>query len=200
MLAPMAICGIDEAGRGPLAGPVVAAAVILPRKGRPKGLDDSKQLSLEAREQLAAKIRAVGIVAVGLASVEEIDALNILRASHLAMRRAFDELVKLQMPVAAIVDGNMSPDLPCPVECVVDGDVIVPIVSAASIIAKVERDRMMTELCAQFPGYAFSKHKGYSTPEHQEALARLGPCAIHRRSFKPVQDALQAQLQLRAAS
>jgi ribonuclease HII len=196
----MAICGIDEAGRGPLAGPVVAAAVILPRKGRPKGLDDSKQLSLEAREQLAAKIRAVGIVAVGLASVEEIDALNILRASHLAMRRAFDELVKLQMPVAAIVDGNMSPDLPCPVECVVDGDVIVPIVSAASIIAKVERDRMMTELCAQFPGYAFSKHKGYSTPEHQEALARLGPCAIHRRSFKPVQDALQAQLQLRAAS
>ncbi len=160
----------------------------------------SKQLSLEAREQLAASIRAVGIVAVGLASVEEIDALNILRASHLAMRRAFDELAKLQMPVAAIVDGNMSPELPCPVECVVDGDVIVPIVSAASIIAKVERDRMMTELCAQFPGYAFSKHKGYATPEHQEALARLGPCAIHRRSFKPVQDALQAQLQLRAAS
>lgn len=200
MLAAMAICGIDEAGRGPLAGPVVAAAVILPRKGRPKGLDDSKQLSLEAREQLAARIRAVGLVAVGLASVEEIDALNILRASHLAMRRAFDELVKLQMPVAAIVDGNMSPELPCPVECVVDGDVIVPIVSAASIIAKVERDRMMTELCAQFPGYAFSKHKGYATPEHQQALARLGPCAIHRRSFKPVQDALQAQLQLRAAS
>ena len=200
MLAPMAICGIDEAGRGPLAGPVVAAAVILPRKGRPKGLDDSKQLTAEAREQLALKIRAIGIIGVGVASVEEIDTLNILRASHLAMRRAFDELVKLQMPVAAIVDGNMSPDLPCPVECVVDGDVIVPIVSAASIIAKVERDRMMTELCAQFPGYAFSKHKGYSTPEHQEALARLGPCAIHRRSFKPVQDALQTQLQLRAAS
>ncbi len=200
MLARMAICGIDEAGRGPLAGPVVAAAVILPRKGRPKGLDDSKQLTAEAREELAAKIRAIGFVAVGLASVEEIDTLNILRASHLAMRRAFDELVKLEAPVAAIVDGNMAPDLPCPVECVIDGDVIVPIVSAASIIAKVERDRMMTELCAQFPGYAFSKHKGYSTPEHQEALARLGPCAIHRKSFKPVQDALQTQLQLRAAS
>jgi len=200
MLARMAICGIDEAGRGPLAGPVVAAAVILPRKGRPKGLDDSKQLTLEAREELAAKIRAVGIVAVGVASVEEIDTLNILRASHLAMRRAFDELIKIQTPVAAIVDGNMAPDLPCPVEWVIDGDVIVPIVSAASIIAKVERDRMMTELCAQYPGYAFSKHKGYSTPEHQEALARLGPCAVHRKSFKPVQDALQTQLQLRAAS
>ena len=198
MLVRMAICGIDEAGRGPLAGPVVAAAVILPRKGRPKGLDDSKQLTLEAREELAAKIRAVAIVGVGVASVEEIDTLNILRASHLAMRRAFDALS--ETPVAAIVDGNMAPDLPCPVEWVIDGDVIVPIVSAASIIAKVERDRMMTELCAQYPGYAFSKHKGYSTPEHQEALARLGPCAIHRKSFKPVQDALQTQLQLRAAS
>jgi ribonuclease HII len=187
MLARMGICGIDEAGRGPLAGPVVAAAVILPRKGRPKGLDDSKQLTPEAREELAAAIRRIGIVAVGVASVEEIDRLNILRASHLAMRRAFDALSEI--PVAAIVDGNMSPDLPCPVECVIDGDVIVPIVSAASIVAKVERDRMMVELCGQFPGYAFSKHKGYSTPEHFEALARLGPCAIHRRSFKPVQTA-----------
>jgi ribonuclease HII len=181
----MAICGIDEAGRGPLAGPVVAAAVILPRKGRPKGLDDSKQLSTEAREELAAAIWKIGIVGVGIATVEEIDTINILRASHLAMKRAFEALS--QIPVAAIVDGNMAPDLPCPVECVIDGDVIVPIVSAASIIAKVERDRMMVELCAQYPGYAFSKHKGYGTPEHQQALARLGPCAIHRRSFKPVQ-------------
>lgn len=194
----MGICGIDEAGRGPLAGPVVAAAVILPRKGRPRGLDDSKQLTAEAREELALKIREVGIVAVGVASVEEIDALNILRASHLAMRRAFDALP--EMPVAAIVDGNMSPDLPCPVECVVDGDVIVPIVSAASIVAKVARDRMMVELCAQFPGYAFSKHKGYSTPEHFEALARLGPCAIHRRSFRRVQEAIERQRDFLQAS
>lgn len=186
----MSICGIDEAGRGPLAGPVVAAAVILPRKGRPRGLDDSKHLTAEAREELAAKIRAVSVVAVGVASVEEIDTLNILRASHLAMQRAFAALT--EMPVAAIVDGNMAPDLPCPVEWVIDGDVIVPIVSAASIIAKVERDRMMSELCAQHPGYGFSKHKGYSTPEHQRALTQLGPCAIHRRSFKPVQDALAA--------
>jgi ribonuclease HII len=190
----MGICGIDEAGRGPLAGPVVAAAVILPRKGRPKGLDDSKQLSAEAREELALKIRAVGIVAVGVASVEEIDALNILRASHLAMRRAFEALP--ERPVAAIVDGNMAPDLPCPVECVIDGDVIVPIVSAASIVAKVERDRLMVELCAQYPGYAFSKHKGYSTPEHQDALKRLGPCAIHRKSFRPVQMASIGSLAL----
>jgi ribonuclease HII len=197
MLASMAICGIDEAGRGPLAGPVVAAAVILPRQrsgkgGRPKGLDDSKQLSAEAREELAAAIRACSIVGVGLASVEEIDAINILRASHLAMRRAFDALA--EKPVAALVDGNMAPDLPCPVEWVIDGDAIVPLISAASIIAKVERDRMMNELCGQFPGYGFSKHKGYGTPEHQEALKRLGPCAIHRRSFKPVQQAMQLPL------
>ncbi len=192
MFAFMGICGIDEAGRGPLAGPVVAAAVILPAKGRPKGLDDSKQLTPEAREELAEKIRAVGLVAVGVASVEEIDTLNILRASHLAMRRAFEALP--EKPIAALVDGNMNPDLPCPVEWVVDGDVIVPLVSAASIIAKVERDRMMSELCPQYPGYAFSKHKGYSTPEHQDALRRLGPCPIHRRSFKPVQLAMELRL------
>lgn len=192
MLAAMGICGIDEAGRGPLAGPVVAAAVLLPVKGRPKGLDDSKQLTPEAREELAEKIRKVGIVAVGVASVEEIDTLNILRASHLAMRRAFEALP--EKPIAALVDGNMNPDLPCPVEWVIDGDVIVPLVSAASIIAKVERDRMMSELCPQYPGYAFSKHKGYSTPEHQDALRRLGPCPIHRRSFKPVQAAMELRL------
>ena len=196
----MGICGIDEAGRGPLAGPVVAAAVILPRRGRPKGLHDSKQLSADQREELAAAIREVAVFGVGVASVEEIDQFNILRASHLAMRRAFDALAAQRMPVAAIVDGNMSPDLPCPVEWVIDGDVIVPIVSAASIIAKVERDRMMTELCAQYPGYLFSKHKGYGTPEHQEALARLGPCAIHRRSFKRVQEALEKQAELKFAS
>jgi ribonuclease HII len=188
----MAICGIDEAGRGPLAGPVVAAAVILPAKGRPKGLDDSKQLTADAREELAQKIRAAGVVAVGVASVDEIDQLNILRASHLAMRRAFDALP--EKPIAALVDGNMAPDLPCPVEWVVDGDVIVPLISAASIIAKVERDRMMNDLCALYPGYAFSKHKGYATPEHQRALTELGPCAIHRRSFKPVQLAMELRL------
>ncbi|MES1200032.1 MAG: ribonuclease HII [Pseudomonadota bacterium] len=193
----MGICGIDEAGRGPLAGPVVAAAVILPRRGRPKGLDDSKQLTAEAREELARAIREIGIVAVGVASVAEIDEINILRASHLAMKRAFEALA--ETPVAAIVDGNMAPDLPCPIECVIDGDVIVPIVSAASIIAKVERDRMMTALCAEYPGYGFSKHKGYGTPEHQDALARLGPCAIHRMSFKPVAAAVALRASRSAA-
>jgi ribonuclease HII len=196
----MGICGIDEAGRGPLAGPVVAAAVILPRKGRPKGLDDSKQLTAEAREELALKVREIGLVGVGVASVEEIDRFNILRASHLAMRRAYEELAKLTTPVAALVDGNMDPGLPCPVEWIIDGDAIAPVISAASIIAKVERDRMMTALCAEYPGYAFSKHKGYGTPVHQEALALLGPCAIHRRSFKTVQAALERQGDLLKAS
>ena len=188
----MAICGIDEAGRGPLAGPVVAAAVILPAKGRPKGLDDSKQLSADARDELYEAIRSCGIVGVGIATVEEIDTINILRASHLAMKRAFEALS--ERPVAALIDGNMAPELPCAVECVVDGDAYLPLISAASIIAKVERDRMMTALCAEHPGYGFAKHKGYGTPEHQAALKSLGPCAIHRRSFKPVQMAMELKL------
>lgn len=182
------ICGIDEAGRGPWAGPVVAAAVILPAKKRPKGLADSKQLSAEAREELALAIRACAAVSVGVASPEEIDQINILQATYLAMRRAFDALP--ERPVAALIDGNSAPELPCPIEMIIDGDAYVASISAASIIAKVERDRMMVDFCAQYPGYAFSKHKGYGTPEHQRALAELGPCPIHRRSFKPVRDAL----------
>lgn len=183
----MGICGIDEAGRGPWAGPVVAAAVILPTKKRPKGLADSKQLSAEAREELALAIRACAAVSVGLASPEEIDQINILQATYLAMRRAFDGLP--ERPVAALIDGNSAPELPCAIEMIIDGDAYVASISAASIIAKVERDRMMIEFCAQYPGYSFSKHKGYGTPEHQRALTELGPCPIHRRSFKPVRDA-----------
>ena len=194
----MGICGIDEAGRGPWAGPVVAAAVILPAKKngtlkRPKGLADSKQLSAEAREELAIAIRACAMVGVGLASPGEIDQLNILQATYLAMRRALAALP--QAPVAALIDGNSAPaDLPCPVETIVDGDAHVACISAASIIAKVERDRMMSELCAAHPGYGFAKHKGYGTPEHQRALAALGPCAIHRMSFKPVLAAAELRL------
>ncbi len=180
----MGICGIDEAGRGPWAGPVVAAAVILPARGRPKGLADSKQLSAEARDELAVAIRACAEVGVGLASPAEIDALNILQATHLAMRRAFAALSRA--PVAALIDGNGAPDLPCPMETIIGGDAHVACISAASIIAKVERDKIMAELSATYPGYLFSKHKGYGTPEHQAALAELGPCAIHRMSFKPV--------------
>lgn len=185
------ICGIDEAGRGPWAGPVVAAAVILPRKGRPKGLADSKQLTAEGREDLAAAIRACAEVGLGIATVEEIDTLNILQASHLAMRRAVAALPT--PPVAALIDGNGDPDLPCPVELIIDGDAIAPVISAASIIAKVERDRMMTAFCAQYPGYGFAKHKGYGVPEHQRALAQLGPCPLHRTSFKPIRLLLEAR-------
>lgn len=189
----MGICGIDEAGRGPWAGPVVAAAVILPLKGRPKGLADSKQLSAEAREDLAAAIRACAMVGVGLASPSEIDQFNILQATYLAMRRALAALP--QAPAAALIDGNAAPaGLPCPVETIVDGDAHVACISAASIVAKVERDRMMLELCTTYPGYAFAKHKGYGTPEHQRALSELGPCPIHRMSFKPVQLAAGARI------
>lgn len=188
----MGICGIDEAGRGPWAGPVVAAAVILPAKGRPKGLADSKQLSAQAREELAVAIRACAMVGVGLASPAEIDQINILQATYLAMRRALAALPA--RPVAALIDGNSAPaDLPSPVETIVDGDVHVACISAASIIAKVERDRLMAEFCATYPGYAFAKHKGYGTPEHQEALARLGPSPIHRLSFKPVRAVMNAR-------
>lgn len=184
----MAICGVDEAGRGPLAGPVVAAAVILPARGRPKGLGDSKALTEAARVELAAAIRAVGVVGVGIASVEEIDTLNIYVAAHLAMRRAVEALA--QPPAAALIDGNALPDLPCPAEAIIDGDAHVPVISAASIIAKTVRDAMMIEACAAHPGYGFAKHKGYGTPDHMAALARLGPCPLHRRSFKPVREAL----------
>lgn len=189
----MAICGIDEAGRGPWAGPVVAAAVILPARGRPKGLADSKQLTAEAREALAVEIRAIALVGVGLASVEEIDALNIYQATFLAMRRAVEALP--QAPVAALVDGNALPDLPCPAEAIIDGDAHVASISAASIIAKTHRDALMIEYCARYPGYGFSKHKGYGVPEHQRALAELGPCALHRTSFKPIRTLLAARAQ-----
>ncbi len=186
----MGICGIDEAGRGPWAGPVVAAAVVLPAKGRPKGLADSKQLNAEARAELAAAIRACADVGVGLATVEEIDELNIYQATFVAMQRALAALS--QAPAAALIDGNALPPLPCPAEAIIDGDAHVASISAASIIAKVHRDAMMEEYCAQYPGYGFAKHKGYGVPEHQQALARLGPCAIHRRSFKPIRLMLEA--------
>jgi ribonuclease HII len=185
----MAICGIDEAGRGPWAGPVCAAAVILPRKGRPKALADSKVLSEAARAALALEIRASCAVGVGWASPEEIDQINILQATYLAMRRAVDALGV--QPAAALVDGNGFPDLPCPVEAIIDGDAHVPAIAAASIIAKTARDKLMIEMCATYPGYGFSRHKGYGAPAHQEALTRLGPSPIHRMSFKPVQAALK---------
>ena len=186
---PGPIAGIDEAGRGPLAGPVVAAAVILDRKRIPKGLDDSKQMQPEAREEAYARImeRALA-VGVGEASVDEIDLVNIRQATHLAMARAIRSLAIVAD--FALVDGNDPPALPCPCNVIVDGDARSVSIAAASIIAKVTRDRMMQSLHEHFPGYGWFTNKGYSTEEHLEALTRLGPCLHHRRSFAPVHNIL----------
>lgn len=177
--------GVDEAGRGPLAGPVVAAAVILDDKKRIPGLADSKVLTPLQRDRLFDKIREKALCcAVGLATVEEIDALNIFHATMLAMRRAVEGL-RLK-PVKVLVDGNRLPTLDILAEAIVDGDAKVRSISAASIIAKVTRDRMLVELHDQFPQYGFAAHKGYGTPEHLEALRVHGPCVHHRRHFAPV--------------
>jgi ribonuclease HII len=182
---PGLVCGVDEAGRGPLAGPVVAAAVVLAPDRPIAGLRDSKQLSSAQREDLAAQIRAGALAfGIGRAEAEEIDRLNILRATLLAMRRAVEGL---SVPlVRALVDGNRCPDLPCACQAIVRGDASVPAISAASILAKVARDAEMVVLDAAWPGYGFAVHKGYPTRLHLEALARLGPTAVHRRSFGPV--------------
>ncbi|HUJ03876.1 MAG TPA: ribonuclease HII [Rhizomicrobium sp.] len=188
ILAQMAgpVAGVDEAGRGPLAGPVVAAAVIfLERKRIPKGLNDSKQLGEEAREEAYAAIMACGaIVGVGEASVDEIDLVNIRQATHLAMARAIRALASA--PMFALVDGNDPPPLPCRCETIVEGDAKSLSIAAASIVAKVTRDRMMIALHGEHPGYGWITNKGYSTEEHLEALIRLGPTRHHRRSFAPV--------------
>ena len=183
------ICGVDEAGRGPLAGPVVAAAVILDKKRRINGLNDSKQLTEERRDILAIRIRERAIAwGIGVATVEEIDTVNIRQANFLAMRRAFDQLgVK---PTHVLVDGNDPPPIPCRITCIIGGDALETCISAASILAKTHRDSIMVEMCARYPGYGFSQHKGYSVAAHLDALKRLGPSPIHRRSFRPVREAL----------
>ena len=186
------VAGVDEAGRGPLAGPVVAAAAVLTGKRFPKGVSDSKQLAPELREALYPKILACCAVGVGVCSVEEIDRLNILRASLLAMRRALDALPVT--PTAALVDGNQPPEFPCPVTCVVEGDARCLSIAAASVVAKVTRDRMMRELAALHAGYGWETNFGYATPEHRAALRRLGPTPLHRRSFAPVRELLQPEL------
>lgn len=182
---PAWIAGVDEAGRGPLAGPVIAAAVILDPQRPIAGLADSKQLSPRARERLDGQIRSQARAwAIAEASVEEIDRLNILQASLLAMARAVAALNVA--PQLALVDGNQLPPVSCAVKAIVGGDATVPAISAASILAKVERDRQMCELDRLFPGYGFAKHKGYPTAAHVAALAQLGVTAVHRRSFGPV--------------
>lgn len=189
------IAGADEAGRGALAGPVYAAAVILPRHHGIKGMDDSKKLTPEAREALAPKIRRKAVAwAVASATLEEIERLNILHASMLAVRRAVEALAVA--PASVRMDGNVPPPLACPVETIVGGDAKVGTIMAASILAKVERDAVMRQLHDRFPDYGFAANKGYGTPEHLAALQRLGPCAAHRRLFAPV---LQMSLVLEVA-
>jgi ribonuclease HII len=188
------LCGVDEAGRGPLAGGVFAAAVVLdPGKPRINGLADSKALGAEVREKLSGRIKERARAwAIASASVEEIDAINILRASLLAMQRAVEALG--MDPEEVCVDGNIVPAMRFPCRAIVQGDRFVAAISAASILAKVARDAEMTALDARYPQYGFAHHKGYGTPEHLAALQAHGPCAIHRRSFAPVQGLLQAEL------
>jgi ribonuclease HII len=186
------ICGVDEAGRGPLAGPVVAAAVILDRGRIPKGLNDSKQLSEDTREGLYPRIMEMAVaVGVGEASVDEIDLVNIRQATHLAMARAVRALsVAAEF---ALVDGNDAPALPCRCDTLVDGDARCISIAAASIIAKVTRDRMMIKLHEQHPGYNWISNKGYGTAEHYVGLKTHGVTVHHRRSFGPIRAILTGQ-------
>lgn len=181
--------GVDEVGRGPLAGPVLAAAVILPDGWAPPGLDDSKRLSARARAGLASELRARAIWGLGAASVAEIDAINIRAAAHLAMRRAVAALGLV--PARALIDGNALPGpLPCPARAVVGGDAAVAEIAAASILAKVARDRIMARLDPRWPGFGWARNAGYGTAAHLAALRRLGPTPHHRRSFRPVRSIL----------
>jgi ribonuclease HII len=179
------IAGVDEAGRGPLAGPVCAAAVILDPDRPIAGLGDSKKILPGRRESLELEIKDRALAwALAFASAQEIDSLNILQASLLAMRRALAALTL--RPVRVLVDGNRLCDFGCEAQAIVGGDGLVPAIGAASILAKVARDRLMCALDLQYPGYGFAGHKGYPTLAHREALRRLGPCPEHRRSFAPV--------------
>lgn len=187
------VAGVDEAGRGPLAGPVVAAAVILGDDAVIEGIRDSKQLAPARRERLALLIRERAVAfALGAAEVSEIDALNILRASLLAMTRAVTALEIA--PQRVLVDGNHLPELSCEARAVIGGDALVPSVGAASILAKVARDAMMVDLDRRYPVYGFARHKGYATEAHRAALKRHGPSPVHRRTFAPVRDLLKTRV------
>jgi ribonuclease HII len=181
---PGPVVGVDEAGRGPLAGPVVAAAVILPEKGIPRGIDDSKKLTAIARAELHSKLTRIALVGVGVATVEEIDRINIFWATMLAMTRAVEALGV--DPAMVLVDGNRCPKWERPSVAIVAGDAKCRSIAAASIVAKVTRDRMMRDYARAHPGYGWETNKGYPTPEHQKALDRLGPTPLHRRSFARV--------------
>jgi ribonuclease HII len=188
-LGALRIAGLDEVGRGPMFGPVVAAAVIFPKGCRLQGLTDSKQLSEKKRNEFDAEIRANAVAwAVAVVDVETIDRINIRQASLLAMRMAVEQLPL--SPDYLLIDGLDTIDWPCPQQAVVQGDSTSLSIAAASVLAKVHRDRMLVELDAVFPGYGLARHKGYCSPEHLEALARLGPTPLHRKSFSPVAQAM----------
>lgn len=191
---PRLTAGVDEAGRGPLAGPVCAAAVILDPARPIDGLDDSKRLTAKRREALAPLIRERALAwGVGWASVEEIDRINILEATYLAMERALASLVV--PPEFIVIDGNRAPHhLSVPFETIVKGDALVPAISAASILAKTARDALMLELDGRYPGYGFARHAGYGTKAHVEAILRLGVSPVHRRTFEPVKSILAGRL------
>jgi ribonuclease HII len=193
----MIVAGVDEVGRGPLAGPVIAAAVVLPSDYQLPGLTDSKRISVRLREILSGSIKDQAIAwSIGRCEVDEIDRINIFNAALLAMKRAVESL-SLE-PELSLIDGRFAPRLPCKARAIVKGDLSEPCISAASIVAKVERDRIMCELHNAYPGYEFDRNKGYATHRHLEALGRRGACEIHRRSFSPVREALlQKSLDLR---
>ena len=191
---PEPLAGVDEAGCAPLAGPVVAAAVVLDRNRFPRGIDDSKVVPAREREAICARLYKVARVGVGIASVEEIDRLNIYWARMLAMQRAVDALGF--DPAMILVDGNRCPKWQRPSVAIVSGDAKCRSIAAASIVAKVTRDGIMAEHAREHPGYGWERNKGYGTPEHHEGLERLGPTPLHRRSFAPVRACLEARGEL----
>jgi ribonuclease HII len=191
---PMPLAGVDEAGCAPLAGPVVAAAVILDRDKFPRGIDDSKKLDLETRESIYERLRKVARIAVGIASVEEIEQINIYWARMLAMTRAVESLG--EEPAWVLVDGNACPRWQRPSKAIVSGDAKCRSIAAASIVAKVTRDRMMAEFSLQYPGYGWEHNRGYPTPEHIRAIEALGLTPLHRRTFSRVRERLEVQLPL----
>jgi ribonuclease HII len=194
---PMPLAGVDEAGCAPLAGPVVAAAVILDREKFPRGIDDSKKLDLETREAIYSRLQKVAIIGVGICSVEEIDQINIYWARMLAMTRAVAALP--QEPAWVLVDGNATPRWERPSKAIVAGDARCRSIAAASIVAKVTRDRIMAEHASVYPGYGWETNRGYPTPEHIRGIAALGITPLHRRTFARVRDQLEVQLPLEIA-
>lgn len=193
-ISPSLEAGVDEAGRGPLAGPVVVAAVILPDDYELEALDDSKRLTALKRERLAPQIQSQAVAfSVEFVEVDEIDRVNILQATLNGMQRAVEALKPI--PVRALIDGNRAPDLACEVKTVVGGDRLIASISAASVLAKVYRDRLMLSMHDLYPDYGFDRHKGYPTAHHLERLKTLGPCPIHRKSFAPVRKATEYDIQ-----